>query len=271
MDALIDILKGRRIAILTGAGCSTESGIPDYRGPLTRHKARNPIQYKAFVGEPEARKRYWSRSVIGWQRVEAAAPNDAHKSIARLEAAGLLSGVITQNVDRLHHKAGSRQVIELHGTLSEVGCLSCLHIEERRHFQSRLRELNPGWTGEAREIAPDGDAEVDERLALAFNVPACTVCGGVLKPNVVFFGENVPKPRIEAAWHMYDEADILLVVGSSLAVYSGYRFVLRAAKENKPVAMINMGSSRGEKQAAIVVNEAAGTVLPVVANALLAG
>ena len=134
-----------------------------------------------------------------------------------------------------------------------------------------MRELNPGWTGEAKEIAPDGDAEVDDRLALAFNVPACTVCGGVLKPNVVFFGESVPKPRIEAAWHIFDEADILLVVGSSLAVYSGYRFVLRAAKENKPVAMINMGSSRGEKQAAVVVNEAAGTVLPAVANALLAG
>lgn len=269
MDALIDILQGRRIAILTGAGCSTESGIPDYRGPLTRHKARNPIQYKAFVGEPEARQRYWSRSVIGWQRVARAEPNAAHKAIAQMEDAGLVSGVITQNVDRLHHKAGSRVVVELHGTLSEVGCLSCLNVEGRQDFQSRLRELNPGWTGEAKELAPDGDAEVDAYLARQFNVPACKLCGGVLKPNVVFFGESVPKLRIQAAWNLYNEADILLVVGSSLAVYSGYRFVLRAAKEDKPIAMINMGSSRGDRHAAVVVRKAVGTVLPELVRALL--
>ena len=267
---LIHLLQGARCIVLSGAGCSTESGIPDYRGPLTRHKARNPIQFKAFISEAKARQRYWSRSVIGWQRVADAVPNAAHIAIAQMEAGGLLNGVITQNVDRLHHKAGSRQVVELHGTLSEVCCLSCQAVESRVAFQDRLKRLNPHWKGTAHDIAPDGDAEVDESQTHTFGVPVCNRCGGTLKPNVVFFGENVPKNRVEAAWSLYDAADVLLVVGSSLAVYSGYRFVLRAKKEGKPIAIVNMGTSRGDEHAQVVVNESVGSVMPQLADALLA-
>jgi NAD-dependent SIR2 family protein deacetylase len=268
-EDLSDVLRNRRFVVLTGAGCSTESGIPDYRGPLTRHKAHNPIQFKAFISDAAAQRRYWARSIFGWQRVNQARPNAAHLALARLEAAGVVSGVITQNVDRLHQKAGSVRVIELHGTLSEVCCLSCLRTEQREGFQHRLEAMNPDLKGASFELAPDGDAELDEAHIERFNVPACARCAGVLKPNVVFFGENVPKHRVEAAWKLYEEGDVLLVVGSSLAVYSGYRFVVRAARDQRPVALVNLGSSRGDRHAAVVVNEPAGAVLNRLADALL--
>lgn len=265
IQTLASMMQHRRTVVLTGAGCSTESGIPDYRGPETRHKTRNPIQYKDFISDPEARKRYWGRSAIGWSRVAAAQPNPAHIGIAELEQSGLVNGVITQNVDRLHHKAGSNQVVELHGTLSEVCCLSCENIEKRTTFQQRLAALNPSWATAAvtqsPEIAPDGDVEIAADYTRQFRVPSCALCDGVLKPNVVFFGENVPKPRVDVAWDMLDDAEMLLVVGSSLAVYSGYRFVLKAAKQDKPVALINLGESRGDRHAAINIQGKAGAVL----------
>ena len=269
IQRLAQIMQGRKTVVLTGAGCSTESGIPDYRGPQTRHKKRNPIQYNAFISDPEARKRYWGRSVIGWTRVENAQPNLAHEALSQLEAAGVINGIITQNVDRLHHKAGSQRIVELHGTLSEVCCLQCQNIEQRKTFQYRLASLNPTWEGKPSDFAPDGDAEIDPSQTRHFRVPACALCNGVLKPNVVFFGENVPAPRVDAAWQMLDEADALLVVGSSLTVYSGYRFVLKAHKQNKPIAIVNIGESRGDKHANLNIQEKASTCLSVLSNTLL--
>ncbi len=265
---LAKLMKGKRAVVLTGAGCSTESGIPDYRGPLTRQKARNPIQYRAFVSDPDARVRYWSRSLVGWKRMDNAAPNTAHYAIAELEQAGHVCGVITQNVDRLHHKARSRRIVELHGTLSEVYCLGCGLVERRRTFQERLKTLNPDWDETVEEMAPDGDAELGRRDLSQFRVPSCSLCDGVLKPNIVFFGENVPKERVDRAWRLYHEADVLLVVGSSLAVFSGYRFVLKAAREGLPVAIVNLGSSRGDRLAACRIDQKAGTVLPDLTRAL---
>ena len=265
---LTDLMKNRRTVVLTGAGCSTESGIPDYRGPQTKHKTRNPIQYKEFVSDPEARKRYWGRSVVGWTRVHQAMPNAAHQALSSLENSGFINGIITQNVDRLHHKAGSHSVVELHGTLSEVCCLNCENIEKRTTFQQRLSSLNPNWRGKPSDMAPDGDAEIDASQTQYFRVPDCAICSGVVKPNVVFFGENVPANRVESAWQLFDDADLLLVVGSSLTVYSGYRFVLKAAKQNKPVALINLGESRGDKHAAINIQGKAGDVLTAISSTL---
>lgn len=268
-DTLVDLLRGRSVAVLTGAGISTESGIPDYRGPETRRRARNPIQYRAFLGDDEARVRYWARSAIGWRRFAATQPNAGHHALAQLEAAGVVCGVITQNVDRLHQAAGSRRVIELHGALAEVRCLDCQAVERRDGLQQRLDALNPGWSERAAEPAPDGDAEVAAGHTRAFRVPACRRCYGVLKPNVVFFGENVPRERVEAAYRVLGDAAVLLVVGSSLAVYSGYRFVLKAAEAGCPVAMVNLGPTRGDAQACVRVEGRSGEVLPRLAEAIL--
>ena len=266
------MLRGRRVVVLTGAGCSTESGIPDYRGPETRRRARNPIQYRAFVTDPAARTRYWARSAVGWQRVAQARPNAGHYALARMEAAGLVHGLITQNVDGLHYAAGSRRVVELHGALAHVRCLGCGAAELRAGLQRRLLALNPGWTARPpAEIAPDGDAELDPPWEQTFRVPACLRCGGVLKPDVVFFGENVPRPVVDDAWTLLGEGDALLVAGSSLAVYSGYRFVRGAAKEGKPVAIVNLGPTRGDADAALRVDGRTGDVLPALAEALGAG
>lgn len=262
LDPLVDLLRGRRTVVLSGAGCSTESGIPDYRGPETRKKARNPIQYRAFVSDAEARTHYWARSAIGWPRFSAAQPNDGHRALAALEHSTLVSGVITQNVDRLHHAAGSRAVVELHGALDEVACLGCGQVTCRHAMQERLLALNPGWLTRSAELAPDGDAELMPAATRTFRVPPCNACGGVLKPHVVFFGESVPKDRTARAWQMLDEADALLVVGSSLAVYSGYRFVLGAAKAGKPIGIVNLGSTRGDDLAAVRIEDQLGTVLP---------
>ncbi|ARA91991.1 NAD-dependent deacetylase [Rhodothermaceae bacterium RA] len=266
---LVALLRGRRTVVLSGAGCSTESGIPDYRGPETRRRARNPIQHRAFVTDPAARVRYWMRSAVGWPRFTRAEPNPGHLALARLEAAGLVRGIITQNVDRLHQAAGSRRVVELHGALAEVRCLACGTLESRSALQHRIERLNPGWSARSGELAPDGDAELPEALTQGFAVPTCRTCNGPLKPNVVFFGEHVPPDRVEAAWRLFDEADVLLVVGSSLAVYSGYRFVLRAVKEQKPFALVNLGPARGSDRAAVHVDGQTGAVLPRLADALL--
>ena len=266
LPELVDLLEDLRVVVLTGAGCSTESGIPDYRGPKTRQKTRNPIQYRQFVDTKEARRRYWARSMVGWPRMQQAQPNAAHRALVALEEAGVVRGVITQNVDRLHHSAGSRRVVELHGALAEVRCLDCHDIEARDGLQERLHELNPEWGARNAELAPDGDAELPSQVPADFVVPTCTGCEGILKPNVVFFGENVPKETVNRAWRLMDEADALLVVGSSLAVYSAFRFVRDAAKKRLPFGIINLGQTRGDEHAWVRVQARAGKAVPRLAR-----
>ncbi len=268
VSSLIRLMRNARTVVLSGAGVSTESGIPDYRGPETRRKSRDPIQYKAFVSDAAARRHYWARSAIGWPNFRSAQPNPGHAALARLEQAGLVQGIITQNVDRLHQSAGSERVVELHGALAEVRCLDCGARTDREALQRRLLQLNPDWQTRSAELAPDGDADLPPEATESFRVPGCRRCGGALKPDVVFFGENVPPPKVKAAWQLFDEAEALIVVGSSLAVYSGYRFVLRAAKEQLPVGIVNLGATRGDALAHTQIDGATGTVLPHLADAL---
>lgn len=264
---LAALLTGRPFTVLTGAGISTESGIPDYRGPETRRRARNPMKYRAFLADPEARRRYWARAVVGWPKIASARPNDGHRAIAAMQERGMVRGVITQNVDRLHHAAGT-DAIELHGALAEVRCMVCGAIEAREDVQRRLLALNPGWTSSLAELAPDGDAELDPQIVRDFRVADCLACGGYLKPNVVFFGETVPAPIVERAYRTVESAQALLVVGSSLAVFSGYRFVRRAADRGLPIAIVNLGESRGDPHANVIVDEPAGETLTRLAQTL---
>lgn len=272
---LVHLLRGRRVVALTGAGCSTESGIPDYRGPEGRLRTRSPIHYGEFVRRPEARVRYWARSAVGWPRMSATRPNPAHRALAELEAAGIVPGVITQNVDGLHQAAGSRRVVELHGTLSLVRCLECGHSISRDAFQAALLERNAGWlerlNGGVSGIAtaPDGDAELPPWATRSFRVPGCHRCDGLVKPDVVLFGENVPGETVAAAWRLFSRAEVLLVVGSSLAVYSGRRFIYRAREEDVPIGLVNVGPTRADHVAAAKVGDRAGRVLPRLARALL--
>lgn len=268
MADLVGLLAGRRVVALTGAGCSTESGIPDYRGPETARRARNPIQHHAFLDSAATRRRYWARSFLGWPRMAEARPNAAHLALAALERAGALAGIITQNVDRLHHAAGSQRVVELHGALAEVRCLGCGEMEDRDSLQARLTVLNPrfGPGSGPVEHAPDGDAELED--VAGFAVAACLGCSGVLKPEVVFFGGNVPAAVTQAAWALFDEAEVLLVAGSSLTVFSGYRFVRRAGERGMPVGIVNLGSTRGDALAQVRVDARVGLALPELARAL---
>lgn len=270
VDDLAALLRGRRVVALTGAGLSTESGIPDYRGPETRRRARNPVQFARYVGDPAARRRYWARAALGWARFSGALPNDGHRALAALEGAGALRGVITQNVDRLHHAAGSRRVVELHGALAEVRCLECGHVEARDAVQARLLADNPGLRDRDAELAPDGDTEFESEAIRSLRVPTCARCEGTLKPNVVFFGENVPKSTVDEAFALFDEAEVLLVAGSSLAVFSGFRFVRHAEKRGMPVALVNLGETRGDPYAAVRVEASTGHVLPALVRALAA-
>jgi NAD-dependent deacetylase sirtuin 4 len=269
IEHLARVLRDRRIVALTGAGCSTESGIPDYRGPGRRDLVRKPIQHLEFVTRPEARARYWARSLLGWPRFARPRPNAAHRALATLEHAGIAAGVITQNVDRLHHSAGSARVIELHGALERVRCLGCGAAVARSELQHRLMELNPGFAeAYAAELRPDGDADLPPDAERAFQVPCCGSCGGVLKPDVVFFGANVPAAVVAAAFELLDGGDALLVVGSSLAVYSGYRLVARAADRGMPIGIVNLGETRGDPLATARLDALAGDVLPRLAAAL---
>jgi len=268
---LLDLLSGRRIAVLAGAGCSTESGIPDYRGTGAPRR-RAPVQYQEFVRSASVRARYWSRSTIGWPRIRAARPNAGHHALARMERAGHVAGLITQNVDGLHHAAGSRRVVELHGSLSTVRCMDCDAIATRDAFQERLLELNAAWPPLAHpaaiEAAPDGDAELAALALDTFVVPGCVACGGIMKPHVVFFGENVCADVVAEAWRVFDEGDVLLVTGSSLAVYSGRRFIYRACRDGIPIAIINRGPTRADDVATAKLDGALGTILPALADAL---
>jgi NAD-dependent SIR2 family protein deacetylase len=257
--------------VLTGAGISTASGIPDYRGPGTLSRARNPIQYREFIRSELARRRYWARSLIGFPRVTAARPNPGHEVLARFASGGLLTGLITQNVDGLHVTAGSEELIELHGRLREAVCLSCGLVTCRHALQEALLARNPDFRAATAEQAPDGDADVtDERLA-DFRVVDCASCGGPLKPHVVFFGENVPKPRVDAAFGYVDAAASLLVIGSSLTVYSGLRFVRRAAERALPVAIVNLGATRGDSLATLTIDAHSSEVLQALEHALRPG
>jgi NAD-dependent deacetylase sirtuin 4 len=274
---LADLLDDQRVCVLSGAGCSTESGIPDYRGPDSRERVRRPILYQEFIREPEARRRYWARSAVGWRRVARALPNAGHEALACMEKTGLVRGIVTQNVDGLHQAAGSDRVVELHGNLAEVACLACGASERRDALQRRLVDLNPDWSEsaeahppfDAAESAPDGDVELSADLERSFRVASCLSCGGVLKPAVVFFGENLPKERVEAAWELFDGADVLLVVGSSLTVFSGFRFVRKAEERSLPIGIVNLGDTRGDDMARVKVTGRTGEVLPALAEALL--
>lgn len=258
---LAALLEERRAVVLSGAGVSTESGIPDYRGPDGRLRARAPIRYQEFVKDPSARARYWARSAAGWPRFSAARPNAAHLALARLEQMGKVTGVITQNVDGLHQAAGSRAVTELHGSLGRVRCLACGELEARDRIQKRLVSSMVSAPAPAIALAPDGDAELPEG-APSVPVPECRRCGGVLKPDVVFFGESVPRDRLDEAWKRFEAGELLLVVGSSLEVYSGRRFVDRARSRGVPVAVVNLGPTRGDEAARLKVEGRLGEVLP---------
>jgi NAD-dependent deacetylase sirtuin 4 len=270
LEPLLNLVGGRRLVALTGAGCSTASGIPDYRGQ-GRPAHREPIQHDAFLRQAEVRRRYWARAAVGWARFSAARPNPAHHALAALEKKGALAGIITQNVDRLHHRAGSRQVVELHGALAEVHCLRCGGGEERQSVQARLLRANPGWLERTAEVRPDGDADLRAELVAGFQVVGCRACGGALKPSVVFFGGSVAEPTLAAAWALFERAEVLLVIGSSLAVYSGFRFVRRAGERGLPVALINLGPTRADELAAIKIAAPAAEILPRLAQALGAG
>lgn len=276
LGSLVELMRGARSVVLAGAGCSTESGIPDYRGPEGRMRTRRPVQYGEFVRSPEVRQRYWARSAVGWRRVVNAQPNPTHEGFAQLEALGLVDGIITQNVDGLHQAAGSRRVIELHGSLADVMCLECDLREPRARLQERLNDVNPGWVdriaGGTRagrpEPAPDGDAELEVDVYAAFVVPGCLGCDGVLKPDVVFFGENVPRPRVDEAFRLLDAADVLLVAGSSLTVYSGRRFVYGAVEREIPIGVLNLGPTRADEVASAKVEGRLGEIVPRLAEAL---
>jgi len=236
----------RRLFVLTGAGCSTNSGIPDYRDTDGSWKRTPPVRFQAFVAEDATRRRYWARSMIGWRRFGQAAPNDAHHALARLEASGRSRMLITQNVDRLHQAAGSRVVIDLHGRLDLVRCMACSATMRRADFQDDLIRLNAAWADLDAAALPDGDAELDRTDFSGFAVPNCASCGGVMKPDVVFFGESVPRDQVSLAMEALQQADAMLIVGSSLMVYSGFRFALAAARLGLPIAAVNLGRTRAD-------------------------
>lgn len=253
---------------LTGAGVSTESGIPDYRSPEAAQKPRKSIQGPEFARSSAVRQRYWARAMVGWERFRDARPNPAHAALAALEAAGIVTGLVTQNVDRLHHAAGSREVVELHGALAEVFCLACGALEDREPLQARMHADNPWWKDAPVRAAPDGDADLDPEWLERFVVPACTACGGVLKPKVVFFGDSVARPVVDRAYALVDSAKVLLVAGTSLAVFSGYRFLRRAHERSIPIVIVNRGAVRGEEHAALKIEASTGAVLASAAERL---
>jgi NAD-dependent SIR2 family protein deacetylase len=255
--ALQDFIdQHRRLFILTGAGCSTRSGIPDYRDSDGEWKRTPPMTYQAFMFQETARRRYWARSLIGWRRFRQARPNDAHRALARLEAMGRSELLLTQNVDRLHQAAGSSRVIDLHGRLDLVRCMACERRVPRDEVQDELAHLNANWFALDAADAPDGDADLDSVDFLDFAVPSCRACGGVFKPDVVFFGENVPRERIDLSARHLEQADAMLILGSSLMVYSGFRFVEMAARAGKPMAAVNLGRTRADGLLKLKVEQA---------------
>lgn len=246
---------------MSGAGVSTRSGIPDYRDRNGEWKHAQPIQYQDFKQNHASRQRYWSRSFIGWQRFSKAQPNAAHVALADLEAAGKIDTLITQNVDRLHSAAGSNRVIDLHGDLSKVRCIDCDNTEARDDYQRELKDANKGWHAEVFRYKPDGDAELADNGHNDFSVPDCKNCGGMVKPDVVMFGETVPSDRVQNATRVVDRSDALLVVGSSLMLFSGFRFARQAAALQKPIAIVNQGRTRADEIASFKVEADCAQVL----------
>lgn len=266
---LVALLADRRIAVLTGAGISTDSGIPDYRGPES--PPSNPMTIRQFIGDPAFRQRYWARNHVGWRHMDDTLPNAGHRALAALEDASVVNGVITQNVDLLHTKAGSRNVINLHGTYARVVCLSCGSTMTRAALAERLEALNPGFVERAEAIgglavAPDADAVVADTAS--FRYLDCESCGGMLKPDIVYFGESVPKDVVTQAYSLVERSGALLVVGSSLTVFSGYRFVRHAAALGIPVAIINRGDTRGDALATVKVDGGCSELLVLLADEL---
>jgi len=246
LDTLTAFFEEGSTLVLTGAGISEASGIPTYRDHSGKWKRSNPIQHQEFISNPYKRQRYWARSMVGWRPVEKARPNLAHSSLARLEKAGLIDRVVTQNVDRLHSEAGAKDVIDLHGRLDRVICLNCGDQTDRQSLQPRLEEANPSLVGFIADLLPDGDADIDDYPMETVRVPSCLKCHGILKPDVVFFGDNVPKERKESAMEALQQAKRLLTIGTSLQVYSGFRFCRRAADLNMPIGCINKGVTRAD-------------------------
>ncbi|HXO79094.1 MAG TPA: NAD-dependent protein deacetylase [Mycobacterium sp.] len=268
---LIALLAGRRVAVLTGAGMSTDSGIPDYRGPDS--PPSNPMTIRQFTSDPVFRQRYWARNHVGWRHMNDTQPNAGHRAVAALERHGVVNGVITQNVDLLHTKAGSRDVINLHGTYAQVICLSCGHSMSRAALAKELDVLNPGFTERVEAVgglavAPDADAVVEDTAA--FRYLDCASCGGMLKPDIVYFGESVPKDVVRQAFSRVEDADALLVAGSSLTVFSGYRFVRHAAARGIPVAIVNRGPTRGDDLATVKVDGGCSELLTLLSEELAA-
>ncbi|MGQ4878271.1 NAD-dependent protein deacetylase [Billgrantia sp. LNSP4103-1] len=265
-ERLRDFLRCHpRLAVLTGAGVSTDSGIPDYRDATGAWKSAPPMQHQQFMSSHAARQRYWARALVGFRALHGARPGDAHRALARLEQAGVVHGIVTQNVDGLHQKAGSRRVIDLHGRAEQVRCMACGALRMRHDLHAELAERNPEWGDTEAEVRPDGDADLETDFS-SFVVPGCCRCGeGIWKPDVVFFGDSVPRDRVSRARALVDEAEALLVVGSSLMVYSGFRFARQADASGKPIACLNLGRTRADALYALKLEAPIGEVLAAVA------
>lgn len=244
-----------RLFVLTGAGVSTGSGIPDYRDTEGKWKRPPPMNYGPFMGLPPARARYWARSMVGWRSFGRAQPNAAHFALAALQKAGHVTLLVTQNVDRLHQAAGTQDVVDLHGRLDQVRCMACELRLPRADWQVLLEHANPQWLAREAAVAPDGDADLDETDFSDFHVPVCLRCAGIVKPDVVFFGESVPRERVEQSMQALESSDAMLVAGSSLMVYSGYRFALAAARAGLPIAAVNLGQTRADALLTLKVNQ----------------
>ncbi|MER7755175.1 NAD-dependent protein deacetylase [Kitasatospora sp. NPDC097643] len=271
LAALVRLLAGRGVVVLSGAGLSTESGIPDYRGETGSRRRGSPMTYQEFTGSEAARRRYWARSHVGWRTIARAEPNAGHRAVEQLRRSGHVSAVITQNVDGLHRAAGTRTAVELHGGLHRVVCLGCGRLSSRQELDLRLEALNAGFRDGPGRVNPDGDAELSPGLVDGFRVAPCRACGGALKPDVVFFGESVPKPRVQRCCELVDAAQALLVLGSSLTVMSGLRFVRRAARAGTPVVIVNQGATRGDELAEARVGLPLGAVLTEAVHRVRAG
>lgn len=266
---LADVLRGRqRIVAITGAGISTDSGIPDYRDADGNWKRRAPVMFRDFVEKPDVRRRYWARSMSGWPSFKAARPAAAHRALGALEAAGCLQGIVTQNVDDLHRRAGSRHVVDLHGRLARVRCLDCKRRSPRTMLQEKLLRINPDFQIRPARLAPDGDADLERTDYSAFAVPSCPKCGGLLKPDVTFYGETIPAQRTRQAESTMEQADAVLVIGSSLMVFSAYRLVRNAARAGIPVFALNLGRTRADDLLTAKIAAPAAEAVPALAAAL---
>jgi NAD-dependent SIR2 family protein deacetylase len=262
LNALVALVqRSERLLVLTGAGCSTESGIPDYRDREGAWKRQQPMTYQEFIATHAARQRYWARALIGWRQFRGVLPNGGHRALAGLERTGRVHSLITQNVDGLHQSAGSREVIDLHGRIDAVECLRCGRSCSRDEIQRRLAQLNPGWSELDASMAPDGDALLENADFSGFELAACVECAGMLKPAVVFFGEAVSRERVLRAEAAVRDCDAMLVVGSSLMVYSGFRFVRAAHELGRPLASVNLGRTRADALFSLRINQPCGAVL----------